>query len=150
MDQKTFAKLVSKAQEDPEFFHRLTFTPEKAIDELKDDVPRSVLGSLVGKEPAEMVARTLGVLGYCGNTCSSSCGNTCTGSSCGYTTNLVGEVGSAVKTPYFVRGVNELAYCGNTCSSSCGNTCNASCGYTTNLVDEFDMRSQFRFNQVFR
>ena len=104
MDQKTFAKLVSKAQEDPEFFHRLTFTPEKDIDELKDDVPRSVLGSLVGKEPAEMVARTLGVLGYCGNTC----------------------------------------------SSSCGNTCNASCGYTTNLVDEFDMRSQFRFNQVFR
>lgn len=148
MDQKAFAKIVEKAKGDPEFLHRLTFEPEKVIDELKGDVDRSVLGGLIAKEPAEIVARTMGISSYCGNTCTSSCDNTC-GQSCGYTTNLVDRSASAIRKAYFVRGLNELAWCGNTCTSSCDNTCGGSCGYTTNLVgDEFG--SQARFGQMFR
>jgi len=147
MDQKMFAEIVAKAEGDAKFLHQLTFQPEKVLAELSGKVDRQVLGGLVAKHPAEVVARTIGIDSYCGNTCTSSCDNTC-GGSCGYTTNLVDHMRVAVQRPYFSRGLGELAACGNTCTSSCDNTCGGSCGYTTNLVDHGQMVS--RFSQSFR
>lgn len=147
MDQKKFGKIVERAQKDAKFLQALVFEPESMLEDLKADVDRPMLGSLIAKEPAEIVARTLGINMSCGNTCTSSCGGTC-GQSCGYTTNLVDRIGTVARQAYYVRGVQELAYCGNTCTSSCDNTCGGSCGYTTNLVEDFG--SQVRFGQAFR
>ncbi|RSZ58504.1 hypothetical protein HF313_07015 [Massilia atriviolacea] len=134
MDPKVFQSLVEKAQADPAFFHQLIFTPETVIAQVSD-LDRQAKGSLVGLDPAALIATAVGILQRCGNTCSSSCDNTC-GGSCGYTTNLTAEV--AVSTPavtYFSRLNSALQRCGNTCSSSCDNTCGESCGYTTNFTD---------------
>ncbi len=133
MDQKKFAEILKKAEQDPAFLHKLTFKPEEVLAELRGTVDKATLGSIIAKEPAEIIARTLGITQACGNTCTSSCDNTC-GQSCGFTTNFV-DIGVAVQKPYFARFKNELAGCGNTCTSSCDNTCGQSCGFTTNLTD---------------
>ena len=83
---------------------------------------------MVAVDPEELIARIVGELEACGNTCTSSCKNTC-GKSCGFTTNLQLEE--------LVRGglqpdLDPLGACGNTCTSSCKNTCGKSCGFTTN------------------
>ncbi len=132
MEQRRFAEIVERAKGDPEFLHRLVFEPETLVAELKDGLTRAEIGAVVGKSPAEVVARTIGVDSYCGNTCTSSCDNTC-GGSCGYTTNLTDDVMPVVS--YFSRLKDELGACGNTCTSSCDNTCGQSCGFTTNLTD---------------
>ena len=135
MDQKKFAKLVARADEDKDFLQKLVFRPETLVDELSSDVDRSLLGSMIARQPAEMVARTIGVLQACGNTCTTSCDNTC-GGSCGFTTNLTDQpFGNVVQQSFFSRFRGELAACGNTCTSSCDNTCGGSCGFTTNLTD---------------
>ena len=134
MDQKQFAELLARAEQDPEFLHKLTFKPEEVVAELKGSVDRAALGSLIAKQPAEIVARTIGINQACGNTCTSSCDNTC-GQSCGFTTNLVGNVAAVSQKTFFSRLRGELAACGNTCTSSCDNTCGGSCGFTTNLTD---------------
>lgn len=134
MDPKVFQSLVEKAQSDPAFFHQLIFSPEKVIDQVSD-LDRRAKGSLIGQDPAALIASALGILQRCGNTCTSSCDNTC-GGSCGYTTNLTAEM--AITTPavdYFSRLSGALQRCGNTCSSSCDNTCGESCGYTTNFTE---------------
>lgn len=87
MDQKSFAALVERAEKEPDFLHKLTFKPEEMMAELRNAVGREALGSMIAKQPGEVVARTIGINQACGNTCSSSCDNTC-GSSCGFTTNL--------------------------------------------------------------
>ena len=133
MDQKNFAELVAKAEKDAGFLHKLMFNPEGIIPELLTTMSRREVGGLIAKSPAEIVARTIGVTSYCGNTCTSSCDNTC-GGSCGFTTNIV-ESQVARNVSYFSQFRGELAGCGNTCSSSCDNTCGGSCGYTTNLTD---------------
>lgn len=133
MDQKQFAAIVSKAEKDPTYLHKLMFSPETMVAELKAHLDRREIGGLIAKSPAEIVARTIGVTSYCGNTCTSSCDNTC-GGSCGFTTNIV-DTPIARQVSYFSRFRDELAGCGNTCTSSCDNTCGGSCGYTTNLTD---------------
>lgn len=133
MEHKQFAQIIKKAERDPKFLHKLLFSPEEIIAELKGSLGRGELGALIAKDPAEIIARTIGITSYCGNTCTSSCGNTC-GGSCGYTTNLV-ELEVPALTPFYSRLKGELAACGNTCTSSCDNTCGGSCGYTTNLTD---------------
>ncbi len=132
MKHSDFKEIVERAEKDPEFLHKLVFKTEALIDELKPKIGRAGIGALIGKEPGEIIAKTIGIAAGCGNTCTSSCGNTC-GQSCGYTTNLVGpEIEAA--TSYFSRNRGELAACGNTCTSSCGNTCGGSCNFTTNLT----------------
>lgn len=143
MEQRQFSELVKKAESDPTFLHRMVFSPETLISELKGSLSRAALGALIAKHPGEIVARTIGVTSYCGNTCTSSCDNTC-GGSCGFTTNIVEQVG-ALGTPYFSRNRGQLEGCGNTCTSSCDNTCGGSCGFTTNLTD-----FQQRFGQQFQ
>lgn len=133
MDSKVFQSLVEKAKADPSFFHALIFTPEKVLDQVKE-LDRRGKGALVGQNPAALIARAIGVVQACGNTCTSSCDNTC-GQSCGFTTNLTADVIAATKINYFSSFRDELAGCGNTCTSSCDNTCGQSCGFTTNLTD---------------
>jgi hypothetical protein len=133
MDQKQFAELVSKAEKEPAFLHKLLFSPETMVADLQPSMSRVEIGALIAKSPAEVVARTIGVTSYCGNTCTSSCDNTC-GGSCGFTTNIV-ESQVMRNISYFSRFRGELSACGNTCTSSCDNTCGGSCGYTTNLTD---------------
>ena len=87
MDQKQFAAIVKRAEEDPEFLHKLTFKPDQLVSELAGQVDRQSLGGLIAKQPGEIIARTIGINQACGNTCTSSCDNTC-GQSCGFTTNL--------------------------------------------------------------
>ena len=147
MDQKKFSKIIQKAQKDPKFLHQLIFKPESAIKELDDSLDRQMLGNMISKNPAEIIAKTIGILQACGNTCTSSCDNTC-GKSCGYTTNIVdNQLAKAAQAPFFSRFNDELAACGYTCTYSCDNTCGGSCGYTTNLTDAGGFGS---FNQSFR
>lgn len=134
MDQKKFADLVARAEKDPQFLHNLVFKPEAVFGELSKDFDRKVLGSMIAQSPTEIIARTIGVVQYCGNTCTSSCDNTC-GGSCGFTTNIVDLPAVAQTKPYFSRLGSAVAVCGNTCTSSCDNTCGGSCGFTTNLTD---------------
>lgn len=147
MDQKQFSELLARAEKDPEFLHTLTFSPEKLLGELQGQVDRQALGRLIAKQPAEIIARTVGINQACGNTCTSSCDNTC-GQSCGFTTNLTGgAMVELARNSYFSRFNGDLQACGNTCTSSCDNTCGQSCGFTTNLTD-FGRFGQF--NQGFR
>jgi hypothetical protein len=133
MDQKQFADLVSKAKQDPKFLHSLIFSPLEVSKELAG-VDRKALGSLIAQSPVELIARTVGITQYCGNTCTSSCDNTC-GGSCGFTTNISTPAELVARKAFFSRNVGEIAQCGNTCTSSCDNTCGGSCGFTTNLTD---------------
>lgn len=142
MDAKVFQSLVEKAQSDPAFFHQLIFTPEKALAQMKD-LDRKAKGSLIGQNPAALIARAVGINQACGNTCTSSCDNTC-GQSCGFTTNLTADI-AVSRVNYFSLSKGELAACGNTCTSSCDNTCGQSCGFTTNLTD----RGGFAVNPAF-
>ncbi|MBO9569896.1 MAG: hypothetical protein J7503_13895 [Cellulomonas iranensis] len=132
MDQQSFARIVERAQKDPEYLRALVFAPETLVPDVKDHLTRRQLGAALSKSPAEVIARTIGIDQYCGNTCTSSCDNTC-GGSCGFTTNLTDEV--AARVTYFARDLEQIAECGNTCTSSCDNTCGGSCGFTTNLTD---------------
>jgi hypothetical protein len=134
MEQRQFTELVEKAESDPSFLHRMIFSPETLISELKGSLDRQALGALIAMQPAEIIARTVGISQYCGNTCTSSCDNTC-GGSCGYTTNFSEAVTGKAGIPFFSRSRGQLEGCGNTCTSSCDNTCGGSCGYTTNLTD---------------
>jgi hypothetical protein len=133
VDAKQFSELVNKAEKDASFLHKLMFSPESLVGELKGVLDRQAIGALIAKNPSEIVARTIGVVSFCGNTCTSSCDNTC-GGSCGFTTNIV-EVSGARNISFYSRFRSGLAECGNTCSSSCDNTCGGSCGYTTNLTE---------------
>lgn len=133
MDQKKFANLIAKAQKDPKFLHALIFSPLEVAKEL-EGVDRKAIGALVAHNPNELIARTIGINQWCGNTCTSSCDNTC-GGSCGFTTNLTNPGELVMRKTYFSRALGELANCGNTCTSSCDNTCGGSCGFTTNLTD---------------
>src|SRR5687767_3158528 len=101
MDNKQFAELVKRAEKDPQFLHTLLFKPETLAGELSQTIGRRALGALVSKQPAEVVAITLGIDSWCGNTCSSSCDNTC-GQSCGFTTNFTERAAEAVN-PFFTR-----------------------------------------------
>jgi hypothetical protein len=132
MDAKAFERLVKQARSDPQFFHALVFEPESILAKL-DFVDRGAKGAIIAADPAEIVARTIGVVSACGNTCTSSCDNTC-GGSCGYTTNLQGGLAER-GVSFYARLRSSVEYCGNTCTSSCDNTCGGSCGYTTNIVD---------------
>lgn len=135
MDAKAFKELVERARSDPEFFHRLVFSPEAVIGEL-DSLDRKTKGAIVSMTPEEIIGAAITELAGCDVTCTSSCGATCA-QSCGYTTNLQGNFGRtferfAGRMPSF----GELAGCDVTCTSSCGVTCSgSSCGYTTNLQD---------------
>ena len=142
MDTNVFQSLVEKAKADPAFFHKLIFAPETVLNDVKD-LDRRAKGALMGQNPAALIARAVGVVQACGNTCTSSCDNTC-GQSCGFTTNLTADVAGA-KVNYFSSFRDELAGCGNTCTSSCDNTCGQSCGFTTNLTD----RGGFAVNPAF-
>ncbi len=135
MDQKKFATLVARAEKDPKFLHQIVFNPEEVLGDLAKDLGRSLLGAMLAKQPEEIIARTIGVLQACGNTCTSSCENTC-GGSCGFTTNLVDQpVANVAARQFFSRFQGSVAACGNTCTTSCDNTCGGSCGFTTNLTD---------------
>ncbi len=127
MDPKNFQKLVEAAKKDSKFFHELVFNTEKVVSKL-DYLDRKSKGALVAIDPEEVIARLVGEIAACGNTCTSSCKNTC-GKSCGFTTNLVPDepVLAAVQPDF-----GPVAACGNTCTSSCKNTCGKSCGFTTN------------------
>lgn len=131
MDKGKFDQLVELAKNDPAFFHALVFDPEKTMEKT-GFLDRSTKGAIVGKDPAEIVAKIAGINQYCGNTCSSSCDNTC-GGSCGFTTNLQAPAQRGIQ--YFSRLSSSVFNCGNTCTSSCDNTCGGSCGFTTNLTD---------------
>ncbi|TQS45564.1 hypothetical protein [Cryptosporangium phraense] len=134
MDQEQFAAIVARAEREPEYLHNLIFSPETLVPDMKDSLSRAQIGSLMGRSPAETVARAIGVVNACGNTCSSSCENTC-GGSCGFTTNIVDQPEVVVAETFFSRARDTIQACGNTCSSSCDNTCGNSCGFTTNIVD---------------
>jgi len=126
MDQKTFKQILDRAKQDSQFFHSLVFDPEKAIADLHE-LDRSAKGALISVNPEEVIARLIGRTSWCDVTCTSSCGVTCSGSSCGYTTNLVDRI----------RPTGIAAGCDVTCTSSCGATCGTSCGYTTNREVRF-------------
>jgi len=121
--------IVEKAKKDPAFFHALVFDPESALKSM-GDADRKTKASIIGNNPEDILQVIAGGLSWCDVTCASSCGATCTGSSCGYTTNIVEN------NRFVSRLRNKLSYCDVTCTSSCGVTCNASCGYTTNIVDQ--------------
>jgi hypothetical protein len=142
MDPKRFSSIIERAKSDPEYLHKLLFEPETLVADKEGHLTRTEIGAAMSRTPSELIARAIGVLEACGNTCTSSCDNTC-GQSCGFTTNLTDEV--AQRVSYFSRASDALEGCGNTCTSSCDNTCGQSCGFTTNLTDfaSFAGRQQY-------
>lgn len=111
--QEALEKLITKAKDDPAFFHSMVFDPEGAIGGL-DFLDRREKAMLVALAPEDVFAGLLGLIrspggnaAVCGYSCEDSCDSTCGSGSC----------------------------FGTCMSTSCDRTCGArSCDITVELV----------------
>jgi hypothetical protein len=86
--REAIERLMERARNEPEFFHRLVFDPERTIAEL-DYLGRREKAMLVSRSPEDVVSGLVGlirgpgdVLAVCGHSCEDSCDSTCGAGSC--------------------------------------------------------------------
>jgi hypothetical protein len=114
MDPDMIKQLVEKAKSDPEFFHALVFDPDKALNRL-DMLERRQKAALFAVDPEEFITQILTPTTAiqcdpsCGSSCDVTCGkkscprtcgvDSCSSTcnrSCGYTLQILPEVGPVV------------------------------------------------------
>jgi hypothetical protein len=108
MSPEVINRILQRARSDPEFFHKLVFTPEKVFREIPE-LSRGDKAAMLAAKPEEFFVAGLAVAAQCGDTCGDrSCSRTC-----------------------------GWASCSDTCSKdSCGRTCKSSCRVTVALQFE--------------
>lgn len=132
-DETSLQRLISEARSNPEFFYRLVWDTERAVEEV-DYLSPAQKESILAVQPEDLVVglasnpgkaalvsreafEEFDLSAVCGASCGASCGGSCAASCAG---SCGGSCGGSCES-------SCAGTCGGSCGASCGTSCAASC-----------------------